>query len=134
MPQMIFVNLPVNDLERSKRFYEALGFSINPQFTDDAAACVVISEAIYLMILTRARFAGFSPMPVAQTHETTAALIALSREDREGVDRITEAAIAAGGREPKPATDLGFMYTRTFLDPDGNVFEPMWMDPAAVTG
>lgn len=131
MPQMIFVNLPVSDLERSKRFYEALGFSINPQFTDDTAACVVISEAIYLMILTRARFADFSPLPVAQTLETTAALIALSREDREGVDRVTEAAVAAGGREPKPATDLGFMYTRTFLDPDGNVFEPMWMDPAA---
>lgn len=134
MPQMIFVNLPVSDLDRSKRFYEALGFTINPQFTDDTAACVVVSDTIFLMILTRDRFAGFAPLPVAQTSETTAALIALSREDRDGVDRITEAAITAGGHEPKPATDMGFMYTRTFLDPDGNVFEPVWMDPAAVQG
>lgn len=134
MPQMIFVNLPVTDLERSKRFYEALGFTINQQFTDETASCVVISDTIYLMILTRDRFAGFAPLPVAQTTETTAVLIALSRDDRAAVDRITDAAIAAGGHEPKPASDMGFMYTRTFLDPDGNVFEPFWMDPAAVQG
>ena len=134
MPQMIFVNLPVTDLERSKRFYEALGFTINQQFTDETASCVVISDTIFLMIVTRDRFAGFAPLPVAQTTETTAALIALSRDDRAAVDRITEAAIAAGGHEPKPASDMGFMYTRTFLDPDGNVFEPFWMDPAAAQG
>ncbi len=134
MAQMIFVNLPVSDLERSKRFYEALGFAIDPRFTDDTAACVVISETIFLMILTRARFAGFAPLPVAETDRTTSVLIALSREGRAEVDAITEAAIAAGGGEPKPPTDLGFMYTRSFLDPDGNVFEPMWMDPAAVAG
>jgi predicted lactoylglutathione lyase len=134
MTQMIFVNLPVTDLDRSKSFYEALGFRINPDFTDDTAACVVISEAIYLMILTRDRFRGFSPLPVAETTQTTAVLIALSRDSRDGVDRITDAAIAAGGHEPKAATDMGFMYTRTFLDPDGNVFEPMWMDPAAIPG
>lgn len=134
MPQMIFVNLPVTDLDRSKRFYEALGFTINQQFTDETASCVVVSDTIYLMILTRDRFAGFAPLPVAQTSETTAVLIALSRDDRAAVDRITDAAIAAGGHEPKPASDMGFMYTRTFLDPDGNVFEPFWMDPAAVQG
>lgn len=132
MPQMIFVNLPVTDLGRSRRFYEALGFTINPQFSDDTAACVVVSEFIFLMILTRDRFAGFAPLPVAETARTTGVLIALSRDDRAAVDRITQAAIIAGGSEPKPATDLGFMYTRTFLDPDGNVFEPMWMDPAAL--
>lgn len=134
MPQMIFVNLPVTDLDRSKRFYESLGFTINPQFSDETAACVVISDSIFLMILTRDRFAGFAPLPVAQTTETTAALIALSRDDRAGVDRITEAAIASGGHEPKPATDMGFMYTRTFLDPDGNVFEPVWMDMPTAQG
>lgn len=132
MTQMIFVNLPVTDLDRSKRFYEALGFTINPQFSDDTAACVVISDTIYLMILTRDRFRGFAPLPVAETTQTTAVLIALSRDSRAGVDAITEAAVTAGGHEPKPATDMGFMYTRTFLDPDGNVFEPMWMDPAAL--
>lgn len=132
MPQMIFVNLPVTDLGRSRRFYEALGFTINPQFSDDTAACVVVSDFIFLMILTRDRFAGFAPLPVAETTRTTGVLIALSRDDRAAVDRITQAAIIGGGSEPKPATDLGFMYTRTFLDPDGNVFEPMWMDPAAL--
>lgn len=132
MPRRIFVNLPVTDLPRSKRFYESLGFTINPQFTDDSAACVVISDTIYLMILTRDRFAGFAPLPVAQTTETTAALIALSQDDRAAVDSITDTAIASGGHEPKPASDMGFMYTRTFMDPDGNVFEPFWMDPAAL--
>lgn len=134
MTRMIFVNLPVSDLERSKHFYEALGFRINPQFSDETAACVVISDTIYLMILTRERFKGFAPMPVAETSETTAALIALTQDSKADVDRMTAAAIAAGGHEPKAATDLGFMYTRTFLDPDGNVFEPVWMDPAAVGG
>lgn len=134
MTRMIFVNLPVSDLERSKHFYEALGFRINPQFSDDTAACVVISDTIYLMILTRERFKGFAPLPVAETSETTAALIALTQDSKADVDRMTTAAIAAGGHEPKAATDLGFMYTRTFLDPDGNVFEPVWMDPAAVGG
>lgn len=134
MTRMIFVNLPVSDLDRSKHFYEALGFRINPQFSDDTAACVVISDTIYLMILTRERFKGFAPLPVAETSETTAALIALTQDSKADVDRMTAAAIAAGGHEPKAATDLGFMYTRTFLDPDGNVFEPVWMDPAAVGG
>lgn len=131
MTQMIFVNLPVTDLDRSIRFHAALGFAHDPQFTDDTAACIVISDAIFLMILTRDRFRGFAPLPMAETTETTAALVALSRDSRAAVDAMTEAAIAAGGHEPKAATDMGFMYTRTFLDPDGNVFEPFWMDPAA---
>lgn len=131
MPQMIFVNLPVKDVERSIRFFAALGFSHNPQFTDDTAACIVISDSIYLMVLTRERFRSFAPLPVAETTETTSVLIALSRDSRAGVDTLTEAAIAAGGHEPKEPTDMGFMYTRTFLDPDGNVFEPFWMDDTA---
>lgn len=132
MPQMIFVNLPVSNLERSKAFYTALGFTINPQFSDDTAACVVISDTIFLMILTHPKFDSFLTNPRADTRKTTSALIALNRDDRAAVDAITEAALMAGGTEPKPASDHGFMYTRTFMDPDGNVFEPLWMDPSFV--
>ncbi|NUB44238.1 lactoylglutathione lyase [Fertoebacter nigrum] len=131
MPQMIFVNIPVSDLERSKAFYQALGFSLNLQFADDSACCVVISDTIFLMILTHERFQGFATLPRADTSATTSVLICLSRDSREAVDDITKAALAAGGSEPKPAQDLGFMYSRTFMDPDGNVFEPAWMDMQA---
>ena len=132
MPQMIFVNLPVTDLEKSKSFYTAIGFVINPQFSDDTAACVVISDSIFLMILTHAKFDSFLTNPRADTATTTSALIALTRDSRADVDAITTAALMAGGAEPKPASDHGFMYTRTFHDPDGNVFEPFWMDPGFV--
>lgn len=130
MPQSIFVNIPVADLERSKAFYQAIGFSLNLNFADDTACCVVISDTIYLMILTYPRFEGFATLPRADTRKTTSVMLALSCDDRAAVDRVTEAAIAAGGTEPKPFDDHGFMYTRTFHDPDGNVFEPFWMDPA----
>lgn len=132
MPQMIFVNLPVADLERSKAFYQAIGFTLNLNFADDTACCVVISDTIFLMVLVHDRFRSFLTRPMADTTATTSALIALNRDDRAAVDAMTEAAIAAGGSEPKPATDHGFMYTRTFHDPDGNVFEPFWMDPASI--
>lgn len=131
MPQMIFVNLPVSDLPRALVFYQALGFTVEPRFTDDQAACIVVSDMIYLMLLTHPRFDYFSALPRADTSKTTAALIALSRDSRAAVDAITEAALAHGGTEPKPPLDYGFMYGRTFLDPDGNVFEPMWMDMEA---
>jgi len=131
MTQQIFLNLPVSNLERSKTFYQALGFRLEPRFTNDRAACVVISDAIYVMILDYDTFQGFATLPRADTARTTAALIALSREDRAGVDAITAAALAAGGREPNPVSDLGFMYSRTFHDPDGNVFEAFWMDREA---
>ncbi|MDN5785829.1 VOC family protein [Pseudorhodobacter sp.] len=132
MAQMIFVNLPVSDLERSKAFYQAIGFSLNLNFADDTSCCVVISEHIFLMILTHPRFESFATLPRADTQKSTAALIALTRDSRAAVDAITEAALAAGGTEPKPFDDHGFMYTRTFQDPDGNVFEPFWMDPSAI--
>lgn len=133
MLQMIFVNIPVSDLARSMRFYEALGFTNNPQFTDETAAMYVISDAVHQMLLTHDRFQGFAPLPRADTTKTTSVLIALSRPDRAGVDAITEAALAAGAREPCPAADYGFMYQRTFMDPDGNVFEMAWMDLEAAT-
>jgi uncharacterized protein len=132
MSQMIFVNLPVTDLPRSRAFYEALGFSINEQFSDETAACVVVSETIYLMILTRAKFASFATLPVGDPARTCSALIALSCDDKAAVDAFAAAARSAGGSEPKALSDLGFMYQRTIADPDGNTFEPFWMDPAAV--
>ena len=134
MPQMIFVNIPVPNLGKSKAFYTALGFTINPQFSDDTTACVVISDTILAMILTHAKFDSFLTNLRADTTKTTSALVALNRDNRAGVDAITEAAFAAGGHEPKPATDHGFMYTRPFQDPDGNVFAPLWMDPGFVQG
>lgn len=134
MPQMIFVNIPVTDVARSRKFYEAVGYTINEQFSDHTAACVVVSETIYFMILNHERFQGFATKPLADPATSTAVMVALSQEDRAAVDRVIAAAVAAGGSEPKPATDMGFMYNRVFQDPDGNVFEAFWMDTAAVQG
>lgn len=132
MDQMIFVNLPVTDIGRARAFYEGIGFSINPMFSSDTALCVVMSDTIFLMALERGYFASFlNGNPVGEPMAAASALIALSRDSRAGVDAITEAALAHGGSEPRPAQDMGFMYSRAFRDPDGNWFEPMWMDPAA---
>jgi uncharacterized protein len=132
MPKMIFVNLPVKDLAASIRFYEAIGCEKNEQFSDDKAASMVWSDAIVFQLLTRDYFATFAPKRIADAQETIGMLIALSRDSREEVDAIIEAAAAAGGkadiREPQ---DMGFMYVRTFEDPDGHVFEPAWMNMEA---
>lgn len=134
MPQMIFVNLPVSDLARARTFYQGLGWTINETFSDPTAACVVVSDTIYLMILTHKKFASFATKPLADPVTTTAVMVAFSAESRAAVDALTEAALKHGGAEPKPAQDHGFMYGRTFEDPDGNVLEAFWMDPAAVAG
>jgi predicted lactoylglutathione lyase len=134
MPQMIFVNIPVTDVARSRKFFEAVGYTINDKFSDATAACVVVSETIFFMILNHDRFQGFATKPMADPATTTAVMIALSQDDRAAVDRVLAAALAAGGSEPKPAQDMGFMYNRVFQDPDGNVFEAFWMDPAAAQG
>ena len=134
MPQMIFVNLPVKDLAKSMAFFQALGFSFNPQFTDETAACMVISDTIFAMLLTHEKFAGFSPKPIADTSKTTEVLIALSRDDREAVDAIVKAALAAGGSTFNEPQDHGFMYGHAFRDLDGHVWEVFWMDPAAAQG
>ena len=131
MPQMIFVNLPVRDLAKSMAFFEALGFSFNPQFSDETGACMVISDTIFAMLLTHAKFAGFSPKPIADTDKTTEMLIALSRDDRAAVDAIVKAALAAGGSTFNEPQDHGFMYGHAFRDLDGHVWEVFWMDPAA---
>ncbi|MFD1719282.1 VOC family protein [Georgenia deserti] len=131
MATNIFVNLPVTDLDRAKRFYEGLGWEINPNFTDENAACVVIDENIFLMILTREYFATFTSKPIADPSATLQVETALSRDSREAVDALVEKAIAAGGSEPRPAQDYGFMYGRDFEDPDGNKFSAVYMDPVA---
>ncbi len=133
MTKMIFVNLPVADLPAAQRFYEAVGATNNPQFTDETAACMVFSEAIYVMLLTHEKFAQFTPKRIADAHQTSEVLIALSADSREGVDEITKKALAAGGREPREKQDFGFMYGRSFEDLDGHIWEPMWMDMEAAT-
>jgi len=132
MSTMIFVNLPVKDLDRSKAFYTSLGFSINPQFTDQNAACIIISEHIGVMLLVEPFFATFTTKPIANARETVQVLLALSRESRTAVDDIMALALANGGTASMPEMDHGFMYSRSFQDPDGHIWEPMWMDPAHV--
>ncbi|HEY2556869.1 MAG TPA: VOC family protein [Diaminobutyricibacter sp.] len=132
MPTMIFVNLPVTDLERAKAFYSALGFGINQQFTDDKAACIVISDTIFAMIVTKPYFETFSPKTIADTSTSVAAINALSQDSKEEVDAIADKALTSGGLQTNEPQDLGFMYSRSFQDPDGNMWEAMWMDPGHV--
>ncbi|GLX18631.1 MULTISPECIES: VOC family protein [Streptomyces] len=134
MTQMIFVNLPVKDLDAAKAFWEKLGYSFNPQFTDQTAACMVVSDTIFAMLLTEAKFKEFATKPVADASKTTEVMVALSADSRERVDEVVDAALAAGAVEPRPVMDLGFMYGRAFEDLDHHVWEFVWMDPAAVQG
>ena len=132
MPRMIFVNLPVADLARSSAFYAAIGATKNPQFSDDTGTCMVFSDTIYVMLLTHAKFAQFASLPIADARATTQVLLALSADSRADVDRMMEDALAAGGSEVGQTQDHGFMYGRDFADPDGHIWEPYWMDMAAV--
>ena len=126
----IFVNIPTNDLERSVAFYRALGCAINPNFTDENAACIVWSEDIYFMVLTREYFATFTDKPIADPNEVAQVSVSFSRDSREDVDDILAKGLAAGGGEPKPAQDYGFMYSRDLDDPDGNSLGFLYMVPA----
>ena len=133
MSQM-FVNLPVTDLERAKAFYTALGYSINPLFTDHNAACVVVEEDHnYFMILVREYFQTFTELPIGDPAVNPSATVALFLDSREAVDRAVADGIGAGGSEPRPASDYGFMYQRQLTDPDGNLLEFGWMDPTAAS-
>ncbi|MFJ6011426.1 VOC family protein [Streptomyces sp. NPDC092952] len=134
MPQMIFVNLPVKDLERSKDFFGKLGYFSNPQFTDETTACVVISETIFVMLLTEERFRQFTKKEIADPATSTGVILALSAESRQKVDELADAALAAGGSPANDPMDYGTMYGRSFQDPDGHIWEVMWMDPAVVEG
>ena len=133
MKTKVFINLPVADLERSKQFFRQIGFSINPQFSDDTAACVVISDDIYAMILTHEKFKAFTPKAIADATKTSEVLTAFLAESRQQVDQIVDAALAAGGTATRPAEDQGFMYGRAFNDPDGHIWEIFWMDPNAIS-
>ena len=133
MTKMIFMNLPVADVAKATAFYEAIGFEKNPQFSNEQASCMVWSDAIHVMLLGHDFYRTFTTKAIADTHKTSAALIALSRDSREQVDAITDAAIAAGGRQTRDTQDMGFMYSRAFEDLDGHTFEPMYMDMEAAT-
>lgn len=134
MPTKIFVNLPVKNLAKAMEFYSALGYKFNPQFTDETAACMVISEDIYTMLLTEAKFKDFTPKPICDATKSTEVLIALSCESRDAVNHLIRKAIAAGGSTYAEAKDLGFMYQHGYQDLDGHIWELIWMDPAAVRG
>lgn len=130
--QMIFVNLPVNDLDASKKFFTELGYSINPQFSDDRAASVVISDTIVAMLLTKPFYATFTKKAIADSATTSEVLVALSAESREKVDELVDRALALGGSPSGETQDHGFMYGRSFDDLDGHTWEIVWMDPSAV--
>jgi predicted lactoylglutathione lyase len=127
----IFVNLPVSDLKRSMDFFTALGFSFNPQFSDDNAACMIVSEDAFVMLLTGAYFANFTPRPICP-RDHVEVLTAVSVATRDDVDRLADEALARGGRQATEPKDHGFMYVRTFLDPDGHHWELVWMNPVHV--
>jgi predicted lactoylglutathione lyase len=132
MAKLIFVNLPVTDLARATAFYEAIGARKNPQFCGPTASCMVFSETIHAMLLTHEAFREFTPKPIADARSSSAVLICLSADSRDEVDAVVASAGAAGGRvDPGPKQDHGFMYGRSFEDPDGHIWEVMWMDMAA---
>ena len=129
--RMLFVNIPVADLERSKTFFARIGFSFNPAFTDETSTCMLVGEQAFVMLLTREKFAEFSKLPMADPATHALALYSFSVSSREEVDAVAEAALAAGGVEADGLEDYGFMCSRSFFDPDGHGWQVMWMDPVA---
>ncbi|NCI51225.1 VOC family protein [Sediminibacterium roseum] len=132
MPTQIFVNLPVKDLKRSIEFFTRLGYTFNPDFTDEKATCMIISDTIYAMLLVEPFFKTFTQKAICDTSKDIESIIALSCESRAAVDELAQKAEDAGATIPKPANDMGFMYTRSFEDPDGHLWEVFYMDPAAI--
>jgi predicted lactoylglutathione lyase len=131
-PRSIFVNFPVKNLNRSVEFFKKLGYTFNPQFTDENATCMIVSENIYVMLLEEKYFATFTSKPVSDAKKSTETLVALSLGSRDAVNRIVEKALAAGARRVKDPQDHGFMFQWGFEDLDGHVWEYLWMDPAHV--
>ena len=132
MSRMIFVNLPVAVLSTSRAFLEALGATNEPRFTDETAACMQLSDSIFVMLLTHEKFKQFTPRPIADATVGSEVLLCLSADNREQVDSSVERAVSAGGTaDPGPKQDYGVMYGRSVADPDGHIWEIMWMDPAA---
>jgi predicted lactoylglutathione lyase len=133
-PRKLFVNVAVNDLQRSIDFFEALGFTFNKQFTDATATAMLVGEDAYFMLLTKEKFASFSKRPLGDAHRETNAMYALSASSRAEVDEMVAKAIAAGGSYAMEQQDHGFMYGWSFYDPDGHHWEVFWMDPSAIAG
>ncbi|MBR0751830.1 VOC family protein [Bradyrhizobium jicamae] len=134
MAKMIFVNLPVSNLAKSTAFYEAVGATKNPQFSDDTASCMVISETIFAMLLTHDKYRQFTSKKIVDAKTSSEVLICLSSDGRAEVDDMVMKAVSAGGSaDPTPTQDFGFMYGRSFEDPDGHIWEVMWMDVEAAT-
>ncbi|MEW2061093.1 MULTISPECIES: VOC family protein [unclassified Streptomyces] len=134
MAQMIFVNLPVKNLETTVGFFGKLGYTTNPAFTDDKTACLVISDTIFAMLMTEERFKEFTQKDVVDASTATEVILALSADSRDKVDELADAALASGGSPAGETQDLGFMYGRSFQDPDHHIWEVVWMDPAAAEG
>ena len=128
----LFVNLPVRDLKRSVDFFTRLGFRFNPQFTDEKATCMILSEEAYVMLLVEDRFRDFTRRRIADTASGTEAILALTAGSRAEVDELAQKALDAGGSKAMEPMDHGFMYTRSFYDPDGHHWELFWMDPKAM--
>ena len=132
MTKMIFVNLPVSDLARATAFYQAVGFEKNDKFSNDVASGMVWSDAIHVMLLTHDFWKTFTTKQIPDAHSTAQVLLCLSRDSKADVDSIVAEATSAGGKaDPTPTQDMGFMYGRSFEDPDGHIWEVMWMDPEA---
>jgi len=132
MATKIFVNLPVKNLNKSVEFFTKLGFTFNPQFTDETATCMIVSEDIFVMLLTEAKFKTFTPKTICDATKSTEVLVALSSESREKVDDMVRKAIAAGGTTYSESKDHGFMYQHGFQDPDGHIWELIYMEPGAI--
>ncbi|HYE56215.1 MAG TPA: VOC family protein [Chitinophagaceae bacterium] len=132
MATRIFVNLPVKDLNRSVSFFSKLGFTFNSQFTDENATCMIIAEDIFAMLLVDKYFQTFTKKQVVDAHKGTEVLIALSTDSRQQVDDLVDKALAAGGSKSMEPQDHGFMYSRSFVDPDGHIWEVLYMDPSAI--
>lgn len=135
MQKQIFVNLPVRDLKQATAFYTAIGATLNPQFSDDTASCMVFSDTIFVMLLTHAKWATFTSKPIVDAHRQSEVMLALSAENKAAVDTITDAAGAAGGKaDVNPKQDYGFMYGRSFEDVDGHIWECMYVDMSQFPG
>lgn len=132
MATQIYVNLPVRNLERSVEFFSQLGFAFNPQFTDETATCMIVSDDIYVMLLTEAKFKGFTPKAICDATKATEVLVCLSRESRADVDDMVRKAVAAGGTTYNEPQDHGFMYGHGFQDPDGHIWELVYMNAGAM--
>jgi predicted lactoylglutathione lyase len=132
MATKIFVNLPVKDLNKSVEFFTKLGYKFNPQFTDETATCMIVSDDIFVMLLTHAKFQEFTPQPICDATKSTEVLVCLSCDSKAAVDDLVKKAVAAGGKTHAEPKDYGFMYQHGYMDLDGHIWELIHMDPAAV--